>query len=990
MARQGIFTGFTPNDGLGDSLASGAVKINANFEEIYTQFGDGSELSSNAGSAGTWSKASTYGISTSKYVGIGTTMPQSQLHVEGNVLLAGITTGSFRGDGSGLTGVTATGSGIVVKDGGSVLGVAQTVNFNERLIVGTVFGGNVTIDAADYVSYATVAGISSYTPTAGYSSITDYSPVAGVATYATNAGVATYATTAGIVTYSAAAGVATNAGVAEYAKVSGISSYTPVAGLSTMAGYAHTAGIATVAQNLSGTPSILVDNINSGAGIVTFPGQGSKMRFDFDSTTDMPSAVSWRGMFAYANNAKQAYVSYGTTNGGYNGWRRLLVEDIHGNYQTTGILTASTFYGDASGLFNLPSSSSIWRSGPTGITTTSNVGIGTTNAEEALAVLGNFRLKGRIVGTATTNILPFLYAEYRSLPSPVDYHGAFVHTHDTGKAYYAHAGRWTELVNRNVDGTIGVGTDHFTAGIITATAFYGDGSNLTGVTAEGSGVAIQEEGSTVGTAATINFVGSGVTATYSNGIATIEITDVVGSGSTGGGATTLNDLTDVVSSGAQINDILKYNGSIWTTATGIGTQNADNIRLGFGAANDLQIWHDGNQSYINENGTGSLFIDSSALFLQNAGQTKLQVTGSGINVTGVVTATSFVGDGSGLTNLPSGGGGGGTPGGSDGQVQFNNQGEFAGDNNFYYDTSIDMLRAGQYVGIGMTVNTSYRLEVNGRARFWGSDVWLAGGSGSLVLDRGSAYANIYTTGTNRGLCLQAAGSDYVAIGGTNPTSMLTVEGDVLVSGALTATSFTGDGSGLTGVVGSGSGVIVQDDGSNVGTAGTINFGSNLSVSAISAGVVTVTASGGGGAAGVWTTTGVGIHTTKSVGIGTTNPITTLQVINQGFTGQISSSFTASAGGTQLFDTFSTDFVSAEYTLHILNGSNHQLQKMLIMHNAQSGVGSAFVSEYGIIYDPNRIADVTASVAAGVVQVNMVPLAGISGVTTYRFSRQTML
>ena len=83
----------------------------------------------------------------------------------------------------------------------------------------------------------------------------------------------------------------------EYAKIAGISSYTPTAGLSTMAGYAHTAGIATVAQNLSGTPSILVDNINSGAGIVTFPGQGSKMRFDFDSTTDMPSAVSWRGMF---------------------------------------------------------------------------------------------------------------------------------------------------------------------------------------------------------------------------------------------------------------------------------------------------------------------------------------------------------------------------------------------------------------------------------------------------------------------------------------------------------------------------------------------------------------------------------------------------------------------------------------------------------------------------------------------------------------------
>ena len=57
MARQGIFTGFTPNDGLGDSLALGASKVNANFTEIYQTFGDGDNLSANAGSAGTWTKA---------------------------------------------------------------------------------------------------------------------------------------------------------------------------------------------------------------------------------------------------------------------------------------------------------------------------------------------------------------------------------------------------------------------------------------------------------------------------------------------------------------------------------------------------------------------------------------------------------------------------------------------------------------------------------------------------------------------------------------------------------------------------------------------------------------------------------------------------------------------------------------------------------------------------------------------------------------------
>ena len=64
------------------------------------------------------------------------------------------------------------------------------------------------------------------------------------------------------------------------------------------------------------------------------------------------------------------------------------------------------------------------------------------------------------------------------------------------------------------------------------------------------------------------------------------------------------------------------------------------------------------------------------------------------------------------------------------------------------------------------------------------------------------------------------------------------------TGNLTSTKFTGDGSGLTGISASGSGVVIKHDGSTVGTAGTINFSTNLDVSAISAGIVTVTASGG--------------------------------------------------------------------------------------------------------------------------------------------------
>ena len=60
------------------------------------------------------------------------------------------------------------------------------------------------------------------------------------------------------------------------------------------------------------------------------------------------------------------------------------------------------------------------------------------------------------------------------------------------------------------------------------------------------------------------------------------------------------------------------------------------------------------------------------------------------------------------------------------------------------------------------------------------------------------------------------------------------------SGVVTATTFIGDGSGLTGVTASGSGINIKDSGSTVGVAATIDFSTNLNVSPASAGIVTVT------------------------------------------------------------------------------------------------------------------------------------------------------
>ena len=80
-------------------------------------------------------------------------------------------------------------------------------------------------------------------------------------------------------------------------------------------------------------------------------------------------------------------------------------------------------------------------------------------------------------------------------------------------------------------------------------------------------------------------------------------------------------------------------------------------------------------------------------------------------------------------------------------------------------------------------------------------------------------------------------------GSVNITGVLTATtfGNIN-AGIVTGTSFAGDGSALTGVIGIGSGFVVQDSGTAVGTAATVNFGDNLSVT-FGAGISTVTGIG---------------------------------------------------------------------------------------------------------------------------------------------------
>ena len=422
-------------------------------------------------------------------------------------------------------------------------------------------------------------------------------------------------------------------------------------------------------------------------------------------------------------------------------------------------------------------------------------------------------------------------------------------------------------------------------GIITATQFKGDGSGLIGVVASGTGVVVKDEGSTVGTAGTVNFVGSGVAATLSAGTATVTINaggldnvvedttpqlggnlDLNSKFVTGSGginvtgvvtATTLKgngDFVDIdVDGQTEVDDlnvagVSTFTGTITAaTINGTGGNFSGNLKFSnnvgtlFGASDELQIYHNSGTSRIEHNGTGALELKSKtgadgiqiiregAVKLYHDGNQKLTTTINGIevpdlNVTGVGTVGRLD---------------------TDGVVLGTNATTFAAK---FADDAVANFGTGNDLQIYMDGDNSYIDEVgSGNLNLRGSTVILGKPSSTAAMLKAvpDAEVNLYFNGINR---------------------LKTADGGVIMTGVATATSFSGsaagltnipsaqlsgalpslDGSALTGVTASGTGIVIQHDGSNVGTAGTINFSTNLDVSPVSAGIVTVTASGGGG------------------------------------------------------------------------------------------------------------------------------------------------
>ena len=364
-------------------------------------------------------------------------------------------------------------------------------------------------------------------------------------------------------------------------------------------------------------------------------------------------------------------------------------------------------------------------------------------------------------------------------------------------------------------------------GVVTATNFIGDGSGLTGVTGSGSGVIVRDGGSLVGTAGTINFGTNLNVSAISAGIVTVT---------NAASSTSLTGLSDVTVTSASNGQILKHNGSVFVNTaertysqSSVASGSNVNLRLSDGSTDDDILITAGsniNFSSVSANGftiaaagggggggISNVIDDTSPELGGNLNLNNKYITGSGgANISGVVTATSFTGNGANITDvnattLDS------IDSGSflrsdatdtcSGQMNFTNQLITKNDGDFNTQGGVALV-------IGHTTNSAMR------ANHFIHDDHPSGSGTYFIQATESGVSN------DRNMCLQGYGGK-IKVGSTNaPTEVLDVNGNVK------ATSFIGSGVALTGVVTS------------------IVAGSNITLTGGPTGIVTISASGGGG------------------------------------------------------------------------------------------------------------------------------------------------
>ena len=464
---------------------------------------------------------------------------------------------------------------------------------------------------------------------------------------------------------------------------------------------------------------------------------------------------------------------------------------------------------------------------------------------------------------------------------------------------------------------------------ITANKFYGDGSQLTGLVAAGVGIEVKDSGSVVGTAGTIDFGTNLSVSALSAGIVTV--TSNVSTYADSDVDTHLNQST------AATNELLSWNGADydWVSDINVGNINASG----------------------NVNVAGVLTYED----VTNVDSIGIITARSGIDATGTVTATTFSGSGSSLTSL--------------------NASQLSSGTipDARFPATLPAVSGANLTNLDASDLASGTIP---DARF----------PATLPAVSGINLTNLNASNLNVGTIPDARFPSVLpAVSGANLTNLPSSGTPTWTLGANGASDYTFTGPGVT--AGSQDPTIYLVRGQSYkfeNRSGGHPFRIQYQFQ-----------NTGGTAYNDGITNNGANHNTDllwDVRFDAPDVLYYQCTSHQNMSGKIiilgdtkiNGSWSASAGSAQVIDTITgvsnNAIKTAEYTIHIENGSNMQSQKILVMQNGST----AHHQEYAVMYtSTNPLVELSADINSGNLRLLATPASGISGTTTYTFTRQTI-